>query len=93
MVHVYLLSVSCRVLHVHQHLSHPSADGFHGEHRLLHHHVANGLHTWWERRGEEERRGGGGGICGLLHYFHDCFIIYFLELLTVCSVVCVVYCV
>ena len=41
----HLLSVSCRVLHVHQHLPHPRTDGLHGEQSLLHHNVTNGLHT------------------------------------------------
>lgn len=41
----HLFSVSSRVLHVDQDLSHPSADGLHGEVGLLHDNVPDGLHT------------------------------------------------
>lgn len=58
----HLFSVSCRVLHIDQHLSHPSADGLHGEGGLLHDNVPDGLHTlagtgWDEPTGQRCCRG------------------------------------
>lgn len=44
----HLLSVSCRVLHVNQHLSHSCTDGLNSEHSLLHHNITNRLNTFRE---------------------------------------------
>lgn len=47
----HLLSVSCRILHVNQHLSHSCTDGLDSEHSLLHHNVTNRLDTFGETEG------------------------------------------
>lgn len=44
-----LLSVSCRILYVNQHLSHPRTDGLDGKHRLLHHDISHRLNPFRDK--------------------------------------------